>query len=67
MNICEAAEDHAAVGIVLQLLGRLVADAHRAHALEARQIGGDALLERLGRDDAVDRAQRPLGRRRRCW
>ena len=55
------AENDAAVGVVLQLLGRLVADAHRAHALEARQVGGDALLERLGRHDAVDRPQRALG------
>ena len=55
------AEDDAAIGIVLHLLGRLVADAHRPHAVEAGEVGGDALVERLIVNDAVDRLQRPLG------
>ena len=54
------AEDHAAVGVVLHLLGGLIADAHRAHAAEAGEVGGDALFERLVVDDAIDRLQRPL-------
>ena len=48
------AEDDAAVGVVLGLLGRLVADANRTHAAEAGKIGGDAFLERLVVNDAVD-------------
>ena len=45
---------------MLELLGGLVAHAHRAAALKAGQVGGDALVDRLGRHDAVDRAQRAL-------
>ena len=36
MNICEARENDAAVGVVLQLLGRLVADPHRPACPESR-------------------------------
>ena len=35
MNICEARKDDAAIGVVLQLLGRLVADADGAYAVES--------------------------------
>ena len=48
------AEDDAAVGIVLELLGRLVADAHRPHAAEALEVRRDPLVERQIVDDAVD-------------
>ena len=52
------AEDDAAVGVMLRLLRCLVADAHRPHAAEAGEIGGDALVERLIVNNAVDRLQR---------
>lgn len=53
-------QDDAAVRVVLQLLGRLIADAHGPHTLEAGEIRGEAFLQRFGRDDAVDRPQRAL-------
>jgi hypothetical protein len=42
------------------LLGGLIADAHRSHAAEAGEVGGDALFQRLVVNDAVDRTQRPV-------
>ena len=61
------AENDAAVGVMLCLLRRLVADAHRPHAAEACKVGGDALVERLVGNDAVDRLQRRIDVRRRWW
>src|SRR5260221_9072365 len=48
-----SAENHAAVCVVLELLGRLVADAHRTATPKPRKIGRYALLEGLVGDDAV--------------
>ena len=50
-------KDHAAVSIVLVLRHRGVADAHRAVAAIAFQVGDDALVERIGRHDRVHRLQ----------
>ena len=50
-------KNHAAVGVVLVLRDGRVADAHRPLAAIALQIGQDALIERIGGDNAVDRLQ----------
>ena len=57
-------EDDAAIGVVLDLRRRRIADPHRSVAAVALQVGGDAFLQRDGRHDAVDRTQRLVGIRR---
>jgi len=51
------AENDTAVRVVLQLLGRLIADPNRPLPSESRQIDGNRFIERIGRHDAVDRLQ----------
>src|ERR1700722_9757279 len=50
-------EDDAAIGVVLRLLGRRIADAHGSVATIALERLGGRLLERIGRHHAVDRPQ----------
>ena len=49
------AENDVAVDVVLEVLVRLVADAHRAHAPVSRQVGHDRLGQGLLQADAVER------------
>ena len=49
------AEDDVAVDVVLEVLVRLVADAHRTHAAVARQVRHDRLGQRSLQADAVER------------
>ena len=53
-------ENDAAVGVVLGLLHGGIADAHRAVAAIALEARCDPFVERIGRHDAVDRAQLTL-------
>ena len=50
-------EDDAAIGVVLHLIDRGIADAHRAVAAIALQVGRGALLDRGRRHHAVERPQ----------
>ena len=48
-------EDDAAVGVVLHLLGRGIADAHGTIAAVALELGRGSFVHRIDRDHAVDR------------
>ena len=50
-------ENDAAIGVVLDLIDRGIADAHRAVAAIAFEVGRGAFLDAGRRHDAVDRAQ----------
>ena len=50
-------EDDAAIAVVLHLVDRGIADAHRAVAAIALQVGRGALLDRCRRHHAVERSQ----------
>ena len=53
-SLCRA-EDDVAVDVVLEVLVRLVADAHRTHAPVSRQVRNDRLGQGLLQADAVER------------
>ena len=53
-------EDHAAIGVMLQLLCRLVADTDGAVARKSLEVRRDGLIDRIGRHDAVDGPQGPI-------
>jgi hypothetical protein len=50
-------EDDTAIGIVLNLSGRHIADAYRTIAVIALRIFGDFLVHPIRRDDAVNRTK----------
>ena len=49
-------QNDAAEGVVLDLAGRGIADAHRAVAVITLEVIGDLLIHRIGMNDAVNRA-----------
>ncbi len=54
-------ENDAAIGVILDLRRRRVADPNRSVAAVALQVGSDAFLQRYGRHDAVYRPQGLVG------